>query len=297
MSAYLPYLLALGIGFIAGLRAMTAPAAIAWAAYLGWLPLAGTLAGLHGLALGGRHLHRCSPCSNWSRDQLPSTPSRKVPVQFGTRLADGRALPARRSAPPAGMLLGGHGRRRRRRGARHLWRRGRRAAALARAFGKDLPAALIEDAVAIGGAFLIVTASDAAMSTPRLRRHHHRRRPGRPAARRPPDRRRHDGRADRAQAASAAPASTPAACRPRPWSPAPMPRIWRAAPPIIGVMLAAGRRSTWQGREGARGQGDSGQCARRLDRLAGGHGRPARFSAAMRASKGPTTRPRRRRRC
>ena len=33
------YLLALLIGVVAGLRAMTAPAAVAWAAYLGWLPL------------------------------------------------------------------------------------------------------------------------------------------------------------------------------------------------------------------------------------------------------------------
>src|SRR5690606_159746 len=36
------YLLALLIGVVAGLRAMTAPAAIAWAAYLGWLDLSGS---------------------------------------------------------------------------------------------------------------------------------------------------------------------------------------------------------------------------------------------------------------
>ena len=35
------YLFALLIGVIAGLRAMTAPAAVAWGAYLGWIPLAG----------------------------------------------------------------------------------------------------------------------------------------------------------------------------------------------------------------------------------------------------------------
>ena len=33
------YLLALLIGVVAGLRTMTAPAAVSWAAYLGWLPL------------------------------------------------------------------------------------------------------------------------------------------------------------------------------------------------------------------------------------------------------------------
>ena len=32
MTEAMPYLLALGIGFIAGLRAMSAPAAIGWAA-------------------------------------------------------------------------------------------------------------------------------------------------------------------------------------------------------------------------------------------------------------------------
>ena len=33
------YLLSLSIGIVAGLRAMTAPAAVSWAAYLGWLKL------------------------------------------------------------------------------------------------------------------------------------------------------------------------------------------------------------------------------------------------------------------
>ncbi len=36
------YVLALLIGVIAGLRALTAPAAVSWAAWLGWLPLQGT---------------------------------------------------------------------------------------------------------------------------------------------------------------------------------------------------------------------------------------------------------------
>jgi uncharacterized membrane protein len=36
------FCLAIGIGIVAGLRAMTAPAAVSWAAHLGWLHLAGT---------------------------------------------------------------------------------------------------------------------------------------------------------------------------------------------------------------------------------------------------------------
>jgi hypothetical protein len=36
------YVLALLIGIIAGIRTMTAPAAVSWAAHLGWLPLQNT---------------------------------------------------------------------------------------------------------------------------------------------------------------------------------------------------------------------------------------------------------------
>ncbi|TIU33960.1 MAG: DUF4126 domain-containing protein, partial [Mesorhizobium sp.] len=48
------YLLALLIGVVAGLRAMTAPAAVAWGSYLGWLPVAGTWASFmgHWIAVG-----------------------------------------------------------------------------------------------------------------------------------------------------------------------------------------------------------------------------------------------------
>lgn len=35
--------LALGIGIVAGLRSLTAPAVVSWAAHLGWLNLQGTL--------------------------------------------------------------------------------------------------------------------------------------------------------------------------------------------------------------------------------------------------------------
>jgi uncharacterized membrane protein len=42
------YVLALLIGVVAGLRAAVAPAAISWAAFLGWLPLEGTWASFMG---------------------------------------------------------------------------------------------------------------------------------------------------------------------------------------------------------------------------------------------------------
>ena len=148
-------LLALLIGVIAGLRAMTAPAAIAWAAYAGILSLAGT-----SLAFLG---YRWTPwivtvfaLVELVTDQLPGTPSRTVPVQFGTRILSG-ALCGAAIAITSGSLAGGAIA-----GAigAVIGTLGGRAARarLAAAFGKDWPAALIEDAVAIGGALAIVAA-------------------------------------------------------------------------------------------------------------------------------------------
>lgn len=150
--------LALLIGVVAGLRAMTAPAAVAWAASLGWLPL-----GDSWLAFMG---YRYTPwvftvlaLIELVTDQLPSTPSRKVPQQFGARIVSG-ALCGATIGVAGGSLIGGLiagvvgavigtlG------GAEA---RGR----LARAFGRDLPAALVEDVVAIVGAYLIVAAAAA----------------------------------------------------------------------------------------------------------------------------------------
>ena len=150
------YVLALLIGVVAGLRAMTAPAAVAWGAYLGWLPLSGTWAGFmgHWIAVA---IFIVLALVELVGDQLPSTPSRKVPVQFGTRLVSGAfagavigtaggALIAGLVAGAIGAVIGTYG------GAEVR-------AQLARTFGRDLPAALIEDAVAILLALWIVSAA------------------------------------------------------------------------------------------------------------------------------------------
>lgn len=147
------YLLAALIGVIAGLRAMTAPAAISWAAWLGWLSLAGTpLAFLASpWAVGVLSLLALAELVG---DQRPSTPSRKVPIQFGARLLtgalSGAAIGAAAAMPVPGLVAGIVG--------AVLGTYGGAAvrAALARALGRDLPAALIEDAAAVGGALLIV---------------------------------------------------------------------------------------------------------------------------------------------
>lgn len=148
------YLLALLIGLVAGLRTMIAPAAIAWGAHLGWLPLEGTWAGFmsHWIAVA---VFSLAALVELVGDQLPSTPSRKVPQQFGARLVSGAfagaivgtaggALLAGLVAGVVGAAIGTYG------GAEARAR-------LAGAFGRDLPAALIEDAVAILLALWIVS--------------------------------------------------------------------------------------------------------------------------------------------
>ncbi|MFI0842512.1 DUF4126 domain-containing protein [Mesorhizobium sp. IMUNJ 23232] len=141
------YLAALLIGIVAGLRAMTAPAVVSWGAALGWLPgISESWAAFMG--------YRFTPwifsilaLVEFVTDQLPSTPSRKVPQQFGARIvsgafcggvigAAGGATIGGAIAGVIGAVIGTYG------GAEA---RGR----LAAMFGQDRPAALIEDVVAI----------------------------------------------------------------------------------------------------------------------------------------------------
>jgi uncharacterized membrane protein len=149
------YVLALLIGAIAGLRAMTAPLAIALAAHFGWLDLSGTFLEFLGYKWTPVIL-AVAAIGELITDQLPSTPSRKVPIQFGTRIlmgaATGGAIGVAAGSLWMGAIIGAIG--------AIIGTLGGSAARgkMAAAFGKDRPAALIEDAVAIGGAALIVLA-------------------------------------------------------------------------------------------------------------------------------------------
>jgi uncharacterized membrane protein len=146
------YLLALLIGVVAGLRTMTAPAIVSWAAHLGWLDLSGTWLAFLGNAWA-RGILTLLALVELVTDQLPSTPSRTVPIQFGARIAtgalSGAAIGASGGVMIGGLLVGIIG--------AIIGTLGGRAfrARLASAFGSDRPAAFIEDAVAIGAALLI----------------------------------------------------------------------------------------------------------------------------------------------
>ena len=149
------YLLALLLGVVAGLRAMTAPAAVSWAAYLGWLDLSGTWLAFLG-SIWATAILTLLALVELVTDQLPSTPSRTVPVQFGARILtgalSGAAVGAAGGTIAGGLIAGIVGA-----VAGTLGGRAFRAR-LASAFGSDRPAALVEDAVAVGGALLIVLA-------------------------------------------------------------------------------------------------------------------------------------------
>jgi uncharacterized membrane protein len=146
------YVLAVLIGIVAGMRAMTAPAAVSWAARLGRLSLSGTWLSFLGHAWTPWILTLLA-AGELVTDQLPSTPSRTVPVQFGTRIVVGAlcgaAIVAGSGPLLLGALLGVSGAVVGTLGGRAF--RGRMAAA----FGSDRPAAFLEDALAIGGAALI----------------------------------------------------------------------------------------------------------------------------------------------
>ena len=153
MSITTVLVLASLIGVIAGLRAMTAPAAISLAARLGWLDLTTTSLAFLGYAFTP-WVFSVLALVELITDQLPTTPSRTVPIQFGTRLftgalsggaigASGGALAIGIVAGIVGAVIGTLG-------------GGAFRARLAAAFGSDRPAAVIEDLVAIGGALLIV---------------------------------------------------------------------------------------------------------------------------------------------
>src|SRR5580693_6502536 len=145
------YVLAFLIGVIAGLRAMTAPAVVSWAARLGWLHVENTWLAFLGYA-ATPYILSVLAIGELIADKLPKTPSRKAPPGFITRIVTGSLCGAAIGAASQGLIgglvagligavagtLGGYEFRSR----------------LVRATGgKDLPIALLEDVIAVGSAF------------------------------------------------------------------------------------------------------------------------------------------------
>ena len=143
------------IGVIAGLRAIMAPTVVSWAAGLGWLQLEGS--GLTFLIYPAtRYILSVLALAELVNDKLPKTPSRKVPPQFIARIVtgafSGAALGASRQALMGGLISGAVGA-----VVGTLVGSEFRMRMVKLTGGKDLPIALLEDAIAILGGILIVS--------------------------------------------------------------------------------------------------------------------------------------------
>ena len=126
---------------------MTPLAAVSWAARLGWIHLENTWLAFMGYAFTP-YVLSVFALGELVNDKLPKTPSRKAPVPFIARILVGAICGMALGSLVAGAVgavagtLGGYEFRRR----------------LVQATGgKDLPIALLEDLIAVGAAFWIVS--------------------------------------------------------------------------------------------------------------------------------------------
>jgi uncharacterized membrane protein len=79
---------AVGIGIVAGLRAMTAPAVVSWAAYLGWLSLSGSALAFMG-SIAAVATFSLLAVGELIADLLPTTPKRTALVPLVARILTG----------------------------------------------------------------------------------------------------------------------------------------------------------------------------------------------------------------
>jgi uncharacterized membrane protein len=149
------YALALLAGVVAGSRTFTALAAVSWAAWLGRLNLDGSWLAFMGYTWTP-WIFTLLALVELVADQLPSTPSRKTPPQFGARVVSGAlsgvTLGASGGSWLVGLVVGIVGAVIGTYGGAEL------RARMALAVGRDLPAALIEDAGAIILGLIVVMA-------------------------------------------------------------------------------------------------------------------------------------------
>jgi len=150
--SFLPVFL---IGVTAGLRSLTAPAVVSWAARIGWIDVSNTWLAFLGYA-ATPYVLSVLALAELVADKLPKTPSRKAPPGFAARLVTGAlcgaALGAAAGSWLGGLIAGAIGS-----VAGTLGGYEFRVRLVNAIGGKDLPIALLEDLIAVGGALLIVT--------------------------------------------------------------------------------------------------------------------------------------------
>ena len=150
------FALALGIGFAAGLRSLTPPAVVAWAAHLGWLNLSNTALAFMGSIIAVIVFSLLALFELFA-DLQPSTPKRTAPVPLGARILTGALCgacicAATNQSLVIGAILGGVG------GIIGAFAGYEIRRRLVTALNvKDLFIALLEDLVTIGLACLFVS--------------------------------------------------------------------------------------------------------------------------------------------
>jgi uncharacterized membrane protein len=149
------FALAFILGIVAGLRSMTPPATVAWAAHVGWLDLDGTSFAFLESA-PARYILLVAMLAELVADKLPFTPSRTGVGPFAGRIVTGafagaalatgidESLAIGAVGGALGAVVGTLGGYRARTG-------------LVRALGiADFPVAIVEDVLAVGIALLVV---------------------------------------------------------------------------------------------------------------------------------------------
>lgn len=145
---------AFAFGFIAGLRTFTAPAAISWAARVGWLHLGGSWLAFLGYAWTPWILS-VAAVGELINDKLPRTPSRKTPPQFAARILSGAlcgaAIGIAAQSLIVGIVLGVIGAI-----SGTLLGAAARTRLVKAIGGRDFPIAVLEDLIAVGFALLLI---------------------------------------------------------------------------------------------------------------------------------------------
>jgi uncharacterized membrane protein len=142
------------LGCICGLRSMTAPAVVAWGAHLGWLHLDGSLLAFFANKIS-LVVFSLFAVGELIADKLPFIPRRTQAGPLGVRILFGALCGAAlcisvAAAPLLGAVLGGLGGVA---GAFAGYDYRRRFSSML----PDLPLALLEDLVAVGGGFLLIS--------------------------------------------------------------------------------------------------------------------------------------------
>ena len=141
------------LGVVCGLRAMVGLAAVSWGASLQQIPLEGTWLSFLGFRFTP-YITSLLAVGEIISDKLPKTPSRLVPPQFAARVVmgafTGSAIGLSQEHLVIGALSGIVG------SVAGTLGGSKARAFAAKLFGRDLPAALLEDAIAIALAVVAV---------------------------------------------------------------------------------------------------------------------------------------------